>query len=157
MIVIGYGCAVLAAGFFLATLLYSQIDLNVITGDFIFWQDDVADLKDLWSPFGYYNAVLVAAPILAVFCGGFSFFPALLAIIWSEIRAIRGSVYYCICGLLIGLLAVATSNMVVLSGQDTANPLAFILGVQASAGIIGGFVYWLVAGRNAGRLFERPA
>ena len=71
--------------------------------------------------------------------------PALLAIIAGEALRIRSWMYYVLTGgaavAAIPLLASADNVAVLPSGQYMA--------IFAAAGFVGGFAYWLLAGRNA--------
>jgi hypothetical protein len=89
-----------------------------------------------------------------VFVSWFALLPALIAIVVSEIFSLRSVVFYGLAGAAIGALAYAS-----LGGFDPA-----LLGIDSAerreveimvgAGIVAGFVYWLIAGRNAGRWRE---
>jgi hypothetical protein len=71
--------------------------------------------------------------------------PALLAIIAGEALRIRSWMYYVLAGgaavAAIPLLASADNVALLPSGQYMA--------IFAAAGFVGGFAYWLLAGRNA--------
>ena len=73
--------------------------------------------------------------------------PALLMVIVGEIARIRSWVYY-VAG---GGLALAAIPLLARYGQGGAvtTPEAIVWQVFATAGFAGGFVYWLIAGRNA--------
>lgn len=73
--------------------------------------------------------------------------PALLMVIVGEIARIRSIVYY-VAG---GGLALAAIPLLARFGQDgsVTTPEAVVWQVFATAGFAGGFVYWLIAGRNA--------
>ncbi len=73
--------------------------------------------------------------------------PALLMVIVGEIARIRSIVYY-VAG---GGLALAAIPLLARFGQagSLGAPEAIIWQVFATAGFAGGFVYWLIAGRNA--------
>ncbi|TCQ81982.1 hypothetical protein EDF68_101364 [Ochrobactrum sp. BH3] len=157
VIVFGYCLAVLAAGFFLAAILYSQIDVLGYALSDPFFRDVFTEIRDAWDMTGFYAAVLVGGPVLAVMAGGFSFFPALVLIIVSEARGWKSSLPYCIGGLVIGLLAMGTGSLFSIHDQQLAAGIALMTGAFACSGIVGGFVYWLIAGRNAGRFLARPA
>jgi hypothetical protein len=76
----------------------------------------------------------------------------LVAIAVAETFDIRSIFYYTIGGAAIALFAYWGSNIsVALENTTDLPPVAFSLQLAAAAGIIGGFVYWLVAGRSAGR------
>lgn len=88
---------------------------------------------------------LFAATQTAVFAAPF----ALIAATIGEWQSIRGWTYYVITGIAIaaaGFAALYSSENV---GQPTiVNRYALL--AYFSAGIVGGFVYWLFAGRGAG-------
>ena len=73
--------------------------------------------------------------------------PALLMVIVGEIARIRSFVYYVVGG----GLALAAIPLLAHYGQGGAvsSPEAIVWQVVATAGFAGGFVYWLIAGRNA--------
>jgi hypothetical protein len=86
------------------------------------------------------------------FVGYAAFVPALVLIAIAETFDIRSIFYYAIGGAAIALFAYYGSNIsVALENTTDLPPVAFPLQLAAAAGIIGGFVYWLVAGRTAGR------
>jgi hypothetical protein len=81
--------------------------------------------------------------------GAIAMMPALLVIAVTEGFAWRSSLLYAALG---GVLALSLSyglDFAGLSG-DPENPLVREREVLAAAGIAGGFVYWLFAGRKAG-------
>lgn len=73
--------------------------------------------------------------------------PAILIVIVGEVARIRSSLYYILGG---GAVLAAWPLMSKL-GTISADPtqLGVIWQVFATAGFVGGFVYWLVAGRRA--------
>jgi phosphotransferase system glucose/maltose/N-acetylglucosamine-specific IIC component len=76
----------------------------------------------------------------------------LIAVAIAETFDIRSIFYYAVGGAAIGAFAYYTSDFSVLIENSTdIPPVRFSLQLAAAAGIIGGFVYWLCAGRNAGR------
>jgi hypothetical protein len=86
------------------------------------------------------------------FVGFVAFVPALVLIAIAETFDIRSIFYYTLAGAAIGLFAYYGSNIsVALENTTDLPPVSFGLQLVAAAGIIGGFVYWLFAGRNAGR------
>ena len=129
MVFVGYGLACLAAAivFTIGTLAPA-------------W-DDLAspDLQSavLWS--------IVA--VAAAFIWAMALLPALLVIALAEGLALRSSVLYAVLG---GALALALGFGLDFAGYISAPDLAHEREVLAAAGIAGGLVYWLFAGRNAG-------
>ncbi len=77
---------------------------------------------------------------------GISILPALVVVIVGEIVHIRSWLYYMIGG----GAALASMPLLARMGQGAAEmPPAALWQVLATAGFIGGLVYWLVAGRRA--------
>ncbi len=152
-VLFGFCCAMLVAGWFLAAILYSRLDLfDLVRGFFI-------DLPPGMQQASFTAAVLVGGTVLAALAGGFSFAPAAVFILVAEARGWKSSLAYCLAGLAIGLAASTTRLFIDVDGQTGQAELwrsPLMLAGLASAGVVGGFVYWLVAGRNAGRL-NRPA
>lgn len=93
---------------------------------------------------------------VAFFATGFAalsaLVPALVAIAIAEGYDFRSFFYYAIIGALIGLAGYFTSN-IGLSLEEATDiaPVTFGLQLVTAAGIIGGAVYWMFAGRNAGK------
>lgn len=78
---------------------------------------------------------------------GLTLIPALLIIIVGEVARIRSAAYYIVGG----GIALAAIPFLARVGQSEAFvlPEQTIWQVFATAGFAGGFVYWLIAGRNA--------
>src|SRR5215470_17778497 len=73
--------------------------------------------------------------------------PALLLVIVGEVARIRGAMYYVIGG---GVALALVPLLARLGNPSTVLGLApAVWQVLATAGFAGGFVYWLLAGRNA--------
>lgn len=91
-----------------------------------------------------------------IFVSGFALIPALITVIITEAFDIRSALAYASGGALAGALCylgllsfdVDTMSFVGLVRRD--------LEVMTGAGIVAGLVYWLIAGRNAGRWREAP-
>jgi hypothetical protein len=78
---------------------------------------------------------------------GMSIIPALLVIFTGEIARIRSVIYY-VAGGGVALAAIPLLARVQQSGNFVM-PEQTVWQVIATAGFAGGFVYWLIAGRNA--------
>jgi len=92
------------------------------------------------------------------FVGAVAILPAALFIVISEAARLRSFLFYGVGGALVGLASYFGSDISVrLENTTDVPPVANALQLAAAAGIIGGLVYWLVAGRNAGRWREPKA
>jgi hypothetical protein len=82
-----------------------------------------------------------------VLTAGLTVIPALLVVFVGEIARIRSALYY-VAG---GGAALAAIPLLARVGQSgtVVLPEPIVWQVFATAGFAGGFVYWLVAGRNA--------
>jgi hypothetical protein len=78
---------------------------------------------------------------------GLTLIPALLVVIVGEIARIRSAIYYVAAGGL-ALAAMPMLARMTESGNVVV-PETTVWQVFATAGFAGGFVYWLIAGRNA--------
>jgi hypothetical protein len=89
-----------------------------------------------------------------IFVSGFALLPALLVIALTEAFYVRSALAYAVGGGIVGLVCYL--------GLIPFDPATFHfegivrrhLEVMVGAGIAAGFVYWLIAGRNAGRWRE---
>jgi len=86
------------------------------------------------------------------FAGMSAFVPSVILIAVAETFDIRSIFYYAIGGGLIAAIAWFMSDISLqLENTTDLSPITYGLQLVAAAGIIGGFVYWLLAGRKAGR------
>lgn len=92
---------------------------------------------------------LSAATQAAIFAAPF----ALVAIGFGLAQALRGWAYYVFVG-----LGIAIAGFVVLyAGENSGQPTianSYAVAAFAFSGIIGGYVYWLIAGRKAGGNYQ---
>lgn len=89
------------------------------------------------------------------FVGAVAILPAALLVIISEAARLRSFLFYGVGGALVGLASYYGSDISVrLENTTDMPPVTNALQLAAAAGIIGGLVYWLIAGRNAGRWRE---
>ena len=85
------------------------------------------------------------------FAGAYAFVPALILIAIAETFDIRSIFYYAIGGGVIAALAWYGADISMQMENTTdISPVGYGLQLVSAAGIIGGFVYWLLAGRKAG-------
>jgi hypothetical protein len=83
---------------------------------------------------------------------GFTLLPALAVVVVGEVARIRSALYY----LVGGGLALAAVPLLARFGQagpganlSTLLPPTLVWQVFATAGFLGGWIYWMLAGRNA--------
>jgi hypothetical protein len=112
------------------------------------WSDVTAQFGP--QPPGVESAALwsvTAMAAIVIFVVGF--LPVLLAIALAEGLALRSAIIYGVIG---AALALAMAYGLDFAGYITASDdhLGHSTEVFAAAGIAGGLVYWLFAGRNAG-------
>ena len=99
----------------------------------------------------------VASFFATSFIGATAFVPAVLLIVVAEVMRLRRLLYYAAAGAVVGLTSYYGSNVEMrLENTTDVSPAFHPLQLAAAAGIIGGLVYWLLAGRNAGR-WREPA
>jgi hypothetical protein len=137
-IIFGLLLAFLAAGLFLGYGFYSnvidpafEIDPQLRHDGFIVFVTGLA-----WSPFIAIAALGPAAIIIAI----------------AEILNLRSLIANVLAGGLVSLIAFWSSSQASSFNGLSDGPLI----VVTATGFIGGFVYWLVAGRKAGRWLVTP-
>jgi hypothetical protein len=85
------------------------------------------------------------------FFGTVAMAPAFMLIMLGEFLRIRSFIYYGVAGALVGLASYFGSDISMqLENTTDVPPVEHALELAAAAGIIGGVVYWLIAGRKAG-------
>jgi hypothetical protein len=91
-----------------------------------------------------------------IFVSGFALLPALVVVLITEAFSIRSALAYAIGGALVG---VACYLGLVPFDPSTLHFDGIVrrhLEIMTGAGIVGGMVYWLVAGRSAGAWRDPP-
>ncbi len=131
---LGFIAAVLAAATFLLAVEVGTTPADPAAADWF------------WALFTMSSLVTATA------IGAFVAAPAALVILVAEIFALRSFVLYAAVGGLLGL--AAASGVVFVSGMEQT--VRIDATVLAAAGIVGGLVYWFVAGRTAGFASPRP-
>ncbi len=83
--------------------------------------------------------------------GAVTIVPAFVLIVLGETLRMRSVIYYGAAGALVGLASYFGSNIsLMLENTTDVPPVEHALPLAVAAGIIGGVVYWLIAGRKAG-------
>jgi membrane protease YdiL (CAAX protease family) len=135
MILLGFTLAVLAAGTVFTAAMASLFDPGTVTGS------PVEQMLQ-WAGF----VVLVAS-----FAGMIIAVPVVILAVLAEIFSWRGLLIHGVLGAILGAGACG------LWGRADDPDKAKVALAGAAAGIIGAWVYWLVAGRNAGLLVDQIA
>lgn len=89
---------------------------------------------------------------VTLFGGLTTFLPALLAIVLGEVFSWRSIFYWLAAGGVIGVLASEITKAY--GGFDFT---VHLLPIYLAGGFVGGFVYWLIAGRDSGASPAPPA
>jgi hypothetical protein len=85
------------------------------------------------------------------FAGAMSVLPLFLVIVLAESFRLRSVLFYALAGVVIALLGYYGAGFGVEESIDQAGPISPGAELAAAAGAVFGLVYWLVAGRNAGK------
>jgi hypothetical protein len=149
-IVSAYLAASAGAGFALALgiVLWTLIEPLLYAGP---------RLDDSGAPSSAYLLILLTG-LASFLAAAYAFVPAALAITVAEFYALHAATYYAGAG----LLGAVAAWMILLRRSFFGNPgLALTPGyapiwlIVGTAGVIGGLIYWRIAGRTAGA-WRRP-
>lgn len=151
LMLIGYCAAALAVSAFLHVLLYAD-----------------AGIDPAHATSADAGALVFSIPFVALFVANFAFLPSLVALALCEWLNRRDWLSYAIAGAAVGLVGSAMLWQVARPQTEERPPdLAPIsdtlfgqpgfYAAMVAGGIIGGLVYWLVAGRLAGWWKKSPA
>jgi hypothetical protein len=106
------------------------------------WSDVNLDLDE--------SALSIIMAFGFIFLSGFALLPAMIVALVTEAFAIRGLLFYALGGAVVGAacyLSFVPFDTVTMSFQGI---IRRELEVMTGAGAFAGFVYWVIAGRNAG-------
>jgi hypothetical protein len=101
------------------------------------------------------STVTIVATFGFIFISGFALLPAMLVALITEAFGIRGILAYVAGGAVVGAacyLSLVPFDSTTMAFQGI---IRREMEVMTGAGIVAGFVYWLIAGRNAG-LWRAP-
>jgi len=95
----------------------------------------------------------------AGFTGSIGLLPLTVLIVLAEALKVRSLLIHLVAGAAFLLLGYYGTGAITASYEESINrappPRSHVVEVAAAAGVAFGFVYWLIAGRNAGRWRER--
>jgi hypothetical protein len=103
------------------------------------------------------NAINILLGFGFIFVSGFALLPALIVVAITEAFNIRSALAYGIGGAVVGLACYLGLIPFDPATMRFDGIVRRHLEVMTGAGIVGGLVYWLIAGRNAGRWREPRA
>lgn len=139
-ILIGFTFAVIAAGLFLSFGLVSE-----------YFAAFFADVDPSASFEGL--SIFMVGLYMGAHAGAAAFLPAMVIIAIAELMRWRGMTTNLLlgglCALFVGVIRSTVGN-----GQTLSENTLIIL---LATGFIGGFIYWLVAGRKAGAWMDKQA
>ena len=107
-------------------------------------------LAESWEGAVQLGAVILSTTITALVG---AFWPSAVAVAITEGLKLRSMVVYLVLGLLVGLV-MALPLGAMIDGAPMPPVDADEVQLGLAAGAIGGFVYWAIAGRSAGRWLE---
>jgi hypothetical protein len=118
---------------------------------FLLWGGLVRADADLQTPLGV--AAGFSLPIVSAFAARYAFFPMMLAVMIAELGNRRSWLFHALSGMAVAVAAMAVrANSGSLGNSGSGLVMAALV-----AGAVGGSVYWLIAGRNSGRVLDRIA
>lgn len=95
--------------------------------------------------------IILFAAWTAAYAGAFAFMPWLIAVVFAEGFGLRSVWFWFAVGGAIGAAAYAFTGFLGDPAEDGSG-----IAIHLAAGFVGGFAYWLVAGRNSGQGLIEP-
>lgn len=135
----------MAFGFFLACMA-TGASLLLLTG--IIAPDEVRVAGENDS----YTALLIGIFAIASIVAYASALPGLFLVVFAEMQRVRGWLYFTLSG---GGVALAAVVLVIAEPAEATRPALELAPVTIVSGMIGGLVYWLIAGRRSGGWLPR--
>jgi hypothetical protein len=131
IVLVGYAVASLAASAFLHVIFFAQAGLEP---------------KD--APALAMGSFVFSIPFVALFVAYFAFVPSAVVILIAELLARRDWLFYAVGGGIVAAIFLAVLHQTADPDFEVAGsgPMLAVIG----GGIVGGFFYWLCAGRWAG-------
>lgn len=128
-------------------LIFSYIAVGIALAIGVMAPELVTNNSDPIEKFVFFSMAFFATS----FVGASAFVPSIVLVAIAETFDLRSIFYYAIGGGLIAAVAWYGSDISMeLENSTDIAPIVYGLQLVVAAGIIGGFVYWLMAGRKAG-------
>jgi hypothetical protein len=96
------------------------------------------------------NAINIVLGFGFIFISGFALLPAMLVVLITEAFYIRGVLTYALGGAVVGLACYLGLVPFDPATMHFEGIIRRHLEIMTGAGIVGGLIYWMIAGRNAG-------
>ncbi|MDB5634190.1 MAG: hypothetical protein JWR49_3045 [Tardiphaga sp.] len=135
----------------LFVVLFGFLAACLVAGMIVVFAVLFPELSDLYTGSIDQSAINVMLGFGFIFVSGFALLPAIVVVAITELFYVRSVLAYAIGGAAVGL---ACYLGLVPFDTDTMQFNGIVrrhLEVMSGAGIVGGLIYWLIAGRNAGR------
>ena len=130
----------------IAFLISTTIALIVLFSLGIFWLGDEFRAAAGSNEFVWHGADVFAAYFFAAAVGpALTALPGFVAVVFGEIMRIRSALYY----ILAGGAAVAVIPLLARSAEAASSTPSAYMSIFATAGFVGGFAYWALAGARA--------
>ena len=133
IIALGFLLAIAAATLFLFAMLWAGVINEGLAGD---------EMMKV--------AFVLAFPLAIATAGHHALFPFIAFAIAAEITSWRSWLTHMLGGMAVALVVFALNF-------EKTEPGSGFFALALAAGAVGGTVYWLVSGRNAGRHLQSPA
>ncbi len=125
----------ITAGFIAAIIAASLFILVLVWGGMLRGDPETERLLGV--------AVGLSLPIVIAFAGYYAFAPGIAFAVIAEITARRSWLFHALGGMAVALVALAIRSEIEMRPG--------ILMIVLAAGAVGGTIYWLIAGRSAGK------
>jgi hypothetical protein len=133
--------AIILLGYLTASLAASAFINLIVVGLAGFTTDE--------APFVAMGSIIFSIPFVALFVAYYAFIPSVGAILLAEIIGARDWLFHSLAGAVVSIVVIGFFWRAAEPGDVIAGDPRTAMTV-IGAGLVGGMVYWLVAGRTAG-------
>jgi hypothetical protein len=140
----------------LFVILFGFLAACLVAGAIVVGAVLYPELSDLGTGPVDQDAFNIVLGVGFIFVSGFALLPAMLVVAITEAFYVRSALTYAVGGGLVGLvcyLGLVPFDPATLHFEGIVRRH---LEIMTGAGIVGGLVYWMIAGRNAGAWREPP-
>jgi hypothetical protein len=140
----------------LFVILFGFLFASAVAGLIVVGAILYPELSDIGGAPVDQNALNVILGFGFIFVSGFALLPALIVVLVTEAFYIRSALAYALGGAAVGLACYLGLVPFDPATMRFDGIVRRHLEIMTGAGIVGGLVYWLIAGRNAGAWREPP-